>query len=253
MSQRTRALVALVASIALLVGSGVAWAMARSSGVGTDLEQVTVARVAADSAASRGPQRPATPAAQDTAAQDGEQAAGSDAAEATSRPGIDIPVVDATEIVIPEPVAPPRELRVDSVGISMPIAATGVAQDGQMELPEDPQVIGWYQFGASPGDRRGSTVLGGHVDSVSGGVGPLARLASVEVGDTVTVTDSDGQPVRYRVDTVQRITKAALPVDTLFRPNGPHQLAVVTCGGQYIPEAGGYEDNIVVIATPVDR
>ena len=247
MSQRTRALVALVASIALLVGSGVAWAMARTSGVGTDLEQVAVARVAADSAASRGPQRPAAPAAQDAATTD------RDTSEDAVRPGIDIPVVDATEIVIPEPVAPPRQLRVDSVGISMPIAATGVAQDGQMELPEDPQVIGWYRFGSSPGDRRGSTVLGGHVDSVAGGIGPLARLASVQVGDTVTVTGSDGAPVRYRVETVQRITKAALPVDTLFRPGGRHQLAVVTCGGRYIPEAGGYEDNIVVIAAPVER
>ncbi len=69
----------------------------------------------------------------------------------------------------------------------------------------------------------------------------------------MTVTGSDGAPVRYRVETVQRITKAALPVDTLFRPGGRHQLAVVTCGGRYIPEAGGYEDNIVVIAAPVER
>lgn len=248
MSQRTRALVALVASIALLVGSGVAWAMARSSGVGTDLEQVTVARAAADSSVSRGPQRPAAPAqGGDVAADEG------DAAAATTRPGIEIPVVDATEIAIPEPVDPPRELRIDSVGVTMPIAATGVAQDGQMELPDDPQVIGWYRFGASPGERRGSAVLGGHVDSVSGGVGPLARLASVAVGDEVTVVGADGTPVAYRVESVQRITKAALPVDMLFRPRGPHQLAVVTCGGRYLPEAGGYEDNIVVIAAPVTR
>ncbi|MGA7688116.1 MAG: class F sortase [Jiangellales bacterium] len=248
MSQRTRALVALVASIALLVGSGVAWSMGRSSGVGTDLEQVTVARVAADSAASRGPQRPTAPTSQA-----GAQTSDRNSSDDAVRPGIDIPVVDATEIVIPDPVAPPLRLRVDSVGIDMPIAATGVAQDGQMELPDDPQEIGWYQFGASPGDRRGSAVLGGHVDSVAGGIGPLARLASVQVGDTVTVAGSDGAPVDYRVENVQRITKAALPVDTLFRPGGRHQLAVVTCGGQYIPEAGGYEDNIVVIATPVER
>jgi hypothetical protein len=248
MSQRTRALVALLASVALLVGSGLAWATARSSGVGTDLEQVTVARTGADSSVSRGPQRPAAPAQRDDVAADDAETAG-----AATRPGIDVPVVDATEIVIPEPVDPPRELRIDSVGVTMPIAATGVAQDGQMQLPDDPQVIGWYRFGASPGERRGSAVLGGHVDSVSGGVGPLARLASVEMGDAVTVVGADGQPVAYRVESVQRITKAALPVDTLFRPRGPHQLAVVTCGGRYLPEAGGYEDNIVVIATPVAR
>jgi sortase (surface protein transpeptidase) len=165
----------------------------------------------------------------------------------------DIPVVDATEVVIPQAVAPPRELRIPSVDVTMPVAASGVQPDGQMALPDDPTVIGWYKFGASPGDRRGSAVLGGHVDSVSAGIGPLSRLAAVAVGDSVTVVDVDGAAIAYRVDSVQRITKGALPVDTLFRPGGAHQLAVVTCGGRYLPETGGYEDNIVVIARPVTR
>jgi LPXTG-site transpeptidase (sortase) family protein len=148
---------------------------------------------------------------------------------------------------------PPQQLSIPGVDVAMPIAATGVQADGQMELPDDPSVIGWYKFGASPGDQRGSTVLGGHVDSIDQGIGPLARLASVEVGDRLVVTAADDKPVRYEVVSVERITKAALPVDVLFRPEGPHQLAVVTCGGSYDPDAGGYEDNIVVLARPVTR
>jgi hypothetical protein len=121
-----------------------------------------------------------------------------------------------------------------------------------MELPDDPRTIGWYQFGALPGDPRGSAVLGGHVDSQRYGTGPLARLASVQDGARITVTGADGQRFRYRVTSVERITKAALPVDRLFDPEVPHRLVIITCGGRYLPDSGGYEDNIVVIADPVN-
>lgn len=240
MAPRRRALVALTASSALLVGSGVAFAMSYDNGVGTDLAQVNSARTAAELTVSRGPGRPSS----DVKAEP-QQTVDSPA------PVVDVPITDATEIVIAEPPAAPRQLRLDGVDVMMPIAATGVQGDGQMELPDDPNVIGWYKFGAAPGDRRGSAVLGGHVDSIEKGIGPLARLASVQVGERIVVTDGKGRPVAYEVTSVQRITKAALPVDTLFRPGGEHQLAVVTCGGRYLPDAGGYEDNIVVLARPV--
>ena len=163
----------------------------------------------------------------------------------------DVPVVDATRIEAPEEVQPPRRVSIASVDIAMEVRATGVTSDGQMELPDDPRTIGWYRFGALPGDDRGSAVLGGHVDSVRFGTGPLARLASVQDGARVTVTGADGQRIDYRVTSVERITKSALPVDRLFAPDVDHRLVLVTCGGRYLPEAGGYEDNIVVIAEPV--
>ena len=162
----------------------------------------------------------------------------------------DVPIVDATMIEAPEEAPPPRRVRIGSQDLSMPIVATGVTPDGQMELPDDPREIGWYRFGALPGDPRGSAVLGGHVDSQRYGTGPLARLASVQEGARITVTAADGQRLDYRVTSVERITKAALPVDRLFDPDVDHRLVVITCGGRYLPDAGGYEDNIVVIATP---
>lgn len=250
MTGRSRALIAFVVSAAVVIASGIAWAATWSSGVGTDLAQVTSIRTAADSVAARGPQRPAAPPQLSSSADgDADEARGGDGA--TPVVPTDIPVVDATEVVIPEPAAPPRSVQIAGVDVTMPVIATGVADDGQMELPDDPSVLGWYRFGASPGDRRGSAVLGGHVDSIEKGIGPLARLAAVPVGERIVVTGPDGERLTYRVTDVARISKAALPVDTIFRPGGRHQLVVITCGGRYLPDAGGYEDNIVVTARPV--
>jgi len=239
MKQRSAAAIALAASVALLLASGGAWAVARTSDVGDNLEQVTAAagyRADNQLGASRQASRPQTSAP---------------AAPAVSPQPGEIPVRDASEIVIPDPALAPQEVSLDSIGVTMPIVATGVQDDGQMELPDDPRVLGWYEFGPAPGDDAGSAVLGGHVDSIDLGTGPLSRLSAMAIGDSITVTDGTGAPVAYRVVTVERIIKGALPVDTLFAPDGPHQLAVVTCGGRYLPDAGGYEDNIVVIAEPV--
>jgi sortase (surface protein transpeptidase) len=165
-------------------------------------------------------------------------------------PAVEGPLIDATQIPVAVERPAPTRLEIPSVGISMPVQATGVAVDGQMELPADPEVMGWYRFGPLPGDSTGSAVLGGHVDSIEYGVGPLARLAAVQPGAEVVVTGADGQPTRYQVRSVERIYKAALPVESLFAVEGPHQLAVVTCGGRFLGNGQGYEDNVVVIAVP---
>jgi hypothetical protein len=242
MTSRRSAAAAFVVSLVLVIVSMGAWFTSRGQGVGTDLEQVTLAISSVDSEA------------QDEAQDSGDLRPGGrlmDVESSTVPQFADVPVVDATLIEVVDEVQPPRRVRIDTVDIAMPVAATGVTRDGQMELPDDPRTIGWYRFGALPGDARGSAVLGGHVDSTRYGVGPLARLASVQDGDPIIVTGSDGTRLRYEVTSVERITKAALPVDRLFDPDVSHRLVVVTCGGRYLPDAGGYEDNIVVIAAPV--
>jgi hypothetical protein len=237
MSSRRSAVVAFVASLALVVVSLGMWSSSRGQGVGTDLEQVTLATASVDAGAASsdaGPDRSSKPG------------------QTSTLPTFpNVPVVDATRIEAPDEKEPPRRVNIGGVDIAMPITATGVTRDGQMELPDDPRRIGWYRFGALPGDARGSAVLGGHVDSERYGAGPLARLAAVREGARITVTGADGQRIRYEVTSVERIEKAALPVDRLFAPDVAHRLVVVTCGGLFLPDAGGYEDNIVVIAEPV--
>jgi len=120
-----------------------------------------------------------------------------------------------------------------------------------MALPPDPRTIGWYRYGAGPGDRVGSVVLGGHLDSREYGVGPLVRLRKLKRGDVVEVRTAGGPVVRYRVSEIRDIPKKKLAVDNLFDRAGPRRLQVVTCGGPYDAEGGGYRDNLVVTADPL--
>lgn len=147
-------------------------------------------------------------------------------------------------------VVQPNRMRLESIGVDVPVVAVGVAADGQMELPPNPAVIGWYRFGPSTTDQRGSVVLGGHLDSKQYGVGPLVRLRKLRPGDLVTVRLTDNSTTSYRVRTVEDIAKSSLALDRVFDRDGTPLLRIITCGGPYDRTAGGYRDNLVVTAAP---
>ena len=116
-----------------------------------------------------------------------------------------------------------------------------------MWLPQDLGTVGWYRYGPAPGEQ-GSAVLAGHVDSWEHGVGPLARLRDVEVGDALVVRTAHGTEL-HEVTAVDQYPKQALPA-AVFERTGPPRVRLVTCGGEFDEAAGSYRDNVVVTAEP---
>jgi hypothetical protein len=144
--------------------------------------------------------------------------------------------------------AAPDRVTISSIGLDLPVRAVGVAADGQMELPVNPAVVGWYRFGPVPADREGAVVLGGHLDSREYGVGPLVRLRKLRAGALIEIRTTDGGTARYQVEGVRDVDKQKLAVGELFARTGARRLHLVTCGGPYDPNGGGYRDNLVVTA-----
>lgn len=122
--------------------------------------------------------------------------------------------------------------------------------DGQLAVPTDVAHVGWWDGGAQAGEPFGSMVIAGHVDS-KGGLGFFAQLLSMKVGEAVTVSD-DTHQITYRVVAVKEVKKDALATGTTaFAQTGDHRLTLITCAGYYDHNSGGYEENLVVTATPV--
>lgn len=138
------------------------------------------------------------------------------------------------------------ELAIPSLGVRMPVVPVGVANDGQMALPDDPDIAGWYRYGPAPTSARGANVISAHVDSRRK-VGPLAKLPRLDVGARIVVT-LDGARVEYVVERVDQYAKTALDVDALFARSGPARLHLVSCGGEWNPRTRHYDDNVVAIA-----
>jgi hypothetical protein len=156
---------------------------------------------------------------------------------------------DAAPTVAPGQPAPVG-LAVPALDVEAPVDPVGVRDDGQMAVPDDVDRVGWYRFGSVPGSG-GSAVFAGHVDDREQGLGELAPLREAEVGAQVLVTDAAGDTTRWRVVSREQVDKQALPVDRLFAREGPPRLVLITCGGEFLPEIGGYGSNVVVVAEPL--
>jgi hypothetical protein len=146
------------------------------------------------------------------------------------------------------PVAPaaPSSVALPGQQVTAPVVAMGVRTDGELEVPESPRTVGWWVGSAPPGSPRGSTVLAGHVDSASQGVGAFAALRDVSLGSPVVLTDVFGAKHAYQVTARRTYPKYALPRSVFSAA----PLVLLTCGGPFDSSAGRYRDNIVVYAVP---
>jgi LPXTG-site transpeptidase (sortase) family protein len=150
--------------------------------------------------------------------------------------------------------APSQRIRFVPTMVELP-GARGAPVDpastvgGLLVVPENVQRVGWWDGGAEAGDPYGAMVIAGHVDSASMGLGFFVRLLKLRVGDRVSVSNS-AYHAAYKVLSVRSIPKNALSVGT-FDQTGPHRLVLITCTGRYDRAKGGYENNLVVTATPV--
>ena len=131
------------------------------------------------------------------------------------------------------------------LGISAPVSAIGIdMKAGALGIPADIKRVGWWRDGAAPGDKTGTVLIAGHVDSKKDGAGAFYALKSARRGDIVKVDSRS-----YRVTGVKIVRKAALPASIYTRTGSP-KLVLVTCGGPFDAAAGHYRDNVVVTAVP---
>ncbi len=135
-------------------------------------------------------------------------------------------------------------------GDSAPVEKA-VTRDGELQVPEDVQHVGWWDGSARAGDPFGNTVVAGHVDSSTEGLGFFVRLLRLEKGESVTLRGADGQHLRYTITSVRTIKKDALATGSAaFDQTGDPHLVLITCGGEYHRGDGGYDSNVVVTAKP---
>lgn len=137
--------------------------------------------------------------------------------------------------------------------------------------PENIAQVGWWVESAYPGGVRpnedpsevtrrggaGTTVMTSHVN-YDGVVGAGSSFASLKKDDPITVTDPEGKEHHYTVDVDPYEINKHDPEyvnktnDTLNREKGKNALVLITCYGDYIGGATGYENNLFVTARLID-
>jgi len=168
-------------------------------------------------------------------------------------PSFITPAPSAT--LTPSPTAPvltaPVQVVIPAINVNTDVLPVGLDKARALAIPEDITKVGWYKLGVPPGADVGSAVLVAHRDGRVQGHGVFYNLGQLSVGDKVLVKTADGSDLRYKVVSRELISKKRLPLEELFAIDGPARLTLISCGGYYDRNNGGYQDNVVVTAIPV--
>ncbi len=139
----------------------------------------------------------------------------------------------------------PKFIRLPSIGTEGFIQNVGVDQNKQIAVPNNIYFAGWFVDSVRPG-QKGLSIIDGHVDGREN-EGIFKRLSNLEKGDRFDIELGDGSTRQFKVRSID-VVPTEQAANYLFSqdPAVVHQLNLITCGGNYNAEAGGYDQRIIV-------
>jgi sortase (surface protein transpeptidase) len=149
---------------------------------------------------------------------------------------------DHTPVQVPVPV----RLRIPAIGVDAPVEVVGIAADGSMAAPQSWGDVGWYEYGALPG-QLGNATLVGHLDSTTGPA-VFWHLGSLTSGNALFVVMSDGSLLSFTVHEQDRYPYNDAPYERLFGPATTANLNLITCAGAWDAQQHNYLQRTVVYA-----
>lgn len=142
-------------------------------------------------------------------------------------------------------------LDIPSIETSARIEESGLNEDGDMERPSTPEIVGRYKHSVYPGEGS-NTVLAGHVDSLQEGEeGVFSDLDKLNHGDLVTF-HTNSETINYKVTRVNTYTSDNAPLEQIFGSSPRDRLTLITCTGAWQQEEEAYQERLVVTAERVN-
>ncbi|MFH1485717.1 MAG: class F sortase [Chloroflexota bacterium] len=150
----------------------------------------------------------------------------------------------------PEPVRektlPPLRLSIGKIGVDAPIVPTGLDTNGEMEAPDNPSEVGWYQASSVPGEV-GNAILSGHLDWKTE-TAVFWRLRELRPGDSIEVYTAEGIYQSFTVIWVQLYPNDAVPLTEILARSLRPTLTIITCAGKFDRSTLNYSHRLIVRA-----
>lgn len=138
-------------------------------------------------------------------------------------------------------------LWINDIQVAAPVIPVGLREDGSMDIPGKPSVVGWYSLGPKPGEQ-GNVVLAGHLNAPKGVKGVFWNLKNLEVGDEILIGETKESAVRYLVTDRTAYAFDAFPLQEVFGSHSEKMLRLITCTGDWEKDKGMYSERLVVSA-----
>lgn len=138
----------------------------------------------------------------------------------------------------------PVRLIIPKIGVNAAVERVGLTARRAMASPSGPGTVGWYRFGARPGNK-GSAVMDGHSGYADGRRAAFDDLPKLKVGDKLFVKDERGARLTFVVRRKKLYARQASTAE-VFKSTSSRRLNLITCTGTFDEAAGTHEQRLVV-------
>jgi LPXTG-site transpeptidase (sortase) family protein len=143
--------------------------------------------------------------------------------------------------------ATPERLIIPSLGVDAAVQNVGIGKSGHMAVPSNYTDVGWYRYGAKPGEG-GNAVFAGHVDNGFGRSGVFRDLEYISRGQDIYVKTAEGTHIQYKVTDIKRVSADTSSTSTIFEEQGSSKIVLITCEGEWDPEKKTYSERLLITA-----
>jgi len=137
----------------------------------------------------------------------------------------------------------PVRLIIPVINVNADIQRVGVTSKGEMEVPSNAVDVGWFDLGPRPGER-GSAVIAGHFDGVSGEAGVFFNLYKLKKGDKLYIKDDKGKQTIFIVRE-KRLYDPGY-ANEVFTSSDTAHLNLITCDGLWDGVKKSYSKRLVI-------
>lgn len=139
----------------------------------------------------------------------------------------------------------PVTLTIPKLAIEADVESVGLDSNGDMDVPQDADNVAWYNLGYKPGEK-GSAVIAGHFDKVSGAPAVFYDLEKLSIGDRVITKDKTGETTTFTVVRLATYPDDMFPLQEVFGQSQKSMLNLITCDGKWNKDTNSYSHRTVV-------
>lgn len=143
------------------------------------------------------------------------------------------------------PIGNPISIRIPVLNVTATIEQVALDKNKRMDVPKEDMDVGWYMLGPRPGEL-GSAVIAGHYDSRTGTPAVFYTLNVLKGGDTIEITEENGQNLAFEVIETKTVDDAIFPIDEVFTRQDRKRLNLITCAGTFSRDKKMYNERFII-------
>jgi sortase (surface protein transpeptidase) len=144
----------------------------------------------------------------------------------------------------------PAGIKIDAIGVNANVEMLEIL-NGEMAPPTNENDVGWYKESGRLG-VAGNVMFAGHVNWYNTPVAVFGHIGELQENDVIEVTGTNGEVYSYKVKWVKNFPAFEDPPKLVVGGTSKSVLTLITCGGEWDPNVGLYNERTVVRAELVE-